>query len=143
MFTAIKLHYEYADAVIMSAAVADYKPVSVSTSKIKKNDEEITIQLTKNPDILAWMGAHKKHQILAGFALETDNELQNAKDKLIKKNLDFIVLNSLQHKGAGFQHDTNQISIVEKDEKVTHFEIKSKKEVAVDVADKLFSYLQS
>jgi phosphopantothenoylcysteine decarboxylase/phosphopantothenate--cysteine ligase len=143
MFSAVKQHFEYTDAVIMSAAVADYKPVSVSSSKMKKNDDELTIQLTKNPDILAWMGMHKKHQILAGFALETDNELQHAKDKLIKKNLDFIVLNSLQHKGAGFQHDTNQISIIEKDEKMTHFEIKSKKEVAVDVADKLFLYLQS
>jgi phosphopantothenoylcysteine decarboxylase/phosphopantothenate--cysteine ligase len=118
----------------MAAAVADYTPVSKSKEKIKKKTAELTIQLKPTVDILREMGSRKKKtQILVGFALETENEKGNANRKLKEKNLDLIVLNSLKDKGAGFGHSTNKISVIRKNNKMINFELKSKREVAVDI----------
>lgn len=125
-------YYENVDIAIASAAVADYAPKEVAKEKIKKNDENLTIELVKNPDILKTMGERKGHQFLVGFALETQNEEENAKGKLEKKNLDMIVLNSLRDEGAGFKNDTNKIRIFTKTEK-KEFELKSKDDVAKDI----------
>jgi phosphopantothenoylcysteine decarboxylase/phosphopantothenate--cysteine ligase len=126
------------DFGIFSAAVADYRPKDVANQKIKKKEDTLTLELVKNPDILAWAGANKLiSQVLVGFALETNNEKENAKQKLIKKNLDFIVLNSLNDSGAGFAHATNKITILDKDNNSQSFELKSKKEVAEDILDHL------
>ncbi|MCT2408357.1 bifunctional phosphopantothenoylcysteine decarboxylase/phosphopantothenate--cysteine ligase CoaBC [Chryseobacterium antibioticum] len=126
--------YDHIDIGIASAAVADYAPKEVAKEKIKKNDENLTIELVKNPDILKTMGEKKTHQFLVGFALETQNEEENAKGKLEKKNLDMIVLNSLRDEGAGFKNDTNKIKIFTKTEK-KEFDLKSKDKVAVDILD--------
>lgn len=135
--------FKKAHAAILAAAVADYKPKNVANEKIKKKDDILTIELVKNPDILAGLGSIKKpNQILAGFALETNNEIANAKDKLKRKNLDFIVLNSLKNKGAGFKHNTNQISILDKQNKVSNFKLKHKDEVAADIADFLVNLMK-
>lgn len=133
MHSAMQKHFHSADIVIMSAAVADYKPSKKENKKIKKKDTTLEIILEKNIDILYSLGLQKKHQYLVGFALETDNEEENANKKLIKKNLDAIVLNSLQDKGAGFQLDTNKISIISKNKEKTEFPLKSKTEVATDI----------
>lgn len=124
--------YDKIDIGIASAAVADYAPKDVAKEKIKKNDENLTIELVKNPDILKTMGEKKTHQFLVGFALETQNEEENAKGKLEKKNLDMIVLNSLRDEGAGFKNDTNKIKIFTKTDK-TEFDLKSKDDVAKDI----------
>lgn len=126
--------YENVDIAIASAAVADYAPKEVAKEKIKKNDDNLTIELIKNPDILKTMGERKNRQFLVGFALETQNEEENAKGKLEKKNLDMIVLNSLRDEGAGFKNDTNKIKIFTKTEK-TEFDLKSKDDVAKDIFD--------
>ena len=126
--------YEGVDIGIASAAVADYAPKEVAREKIKKNDENLTIELIKNPDILKTMGEKKTHQFLVGFALETQNEEENAKGKLEKKNLDMIVLNSLRDEGAGFKNDTNKIKIFTRTKK-KEFNLKSKDEVAGDILD--------
>lgn len=126
--------YETADIGIASAAVADYVPKEVAREKIKKDGDSLTIELVKNPDILKTMGERKTHQFLAGFALETQNEEENAKGKLEKKNLDMIVLNSLRDEGAGFKNDTNKIKIFTRTEK-KEFSLKSKEEVAGDILD--------
>jgi phosphopantothenoylcysteine decarboxylase/phosphopantothenate--cysteine ligase len=114
--------------------VADYTPKFVAKEKIKKSEEKFTIELVKNPDILKTMGEQKSHQFLVGFALETQNEEENAKGKLVKKNLDMIVLNSLKDEGAGFQKDTNKIKILTKTEQ-KEFNLKSKEAVAKDILD--------
>ena len=132
MFEEVFKHYENADIAIASAAVADYAPKEIAKEKIKKNDESLTIELVKNPDILKTMGERKSHQFLVGFALETQNEEENAKGKLKKKNLDMIVLNSLRDEGAGFKNDTNKIKIFTKTES-QEFHLKSKNEVANDI----------
>lgn len=132
MFDQVFNHYSQADIAIMSAAVADYIPKVVASEKIKKNEEEMTLTLVKNPDILKTMGERKQHQWLVGFALETENEEENAKGKLQRKNLNMIVLNSLKDKGAGFQQDTNKIKIITNTEQ-KEFPLKSKKEVAKDI----------
>lgn len=126
--------YEKVDVAIASAAVADYAPKIVAKEKIKKSEEEFTIELVKNPDILKKMGEKKTHQFLVGFALETQNEEENAKSKLQKKNLDMIVLNSLRDEGAGFQKDTNKVKILTHLEQ-KEFSLKSKDEVAKDILD--------
>ena len=126
--------YEMVDIAIASAAVADYAPKIVAKEKIKKSEEEFTIELVKNPDILKKMGEKKTHQFLVGFALETQNEEENAKSKLQKKNLDMIVLNSLRDEGAGFQKDTNKVKILTHSEQ-KEFSLKSKDEVAKDILD--------
>lgn len=132
MFDEVFKHYENADIAIMSAAVADYTPKVKATEKIKKNDNELTIELIKNKDILRTMGEKKTHQFLVGFALETQNEEENAKAKLVKKNLDMIVLNSLRDEGAGFANATNKIKIFTPTEE-QYFTLKSKEEVACDI----------
>lgn len=126
MYEAVQEHFTESDVFIAAAAVADYKPKSVAAEKIKKKEASLSIELTKTEDILASMGAQKKHQKLIGFALETNNEEENAKKKLEKKNLDFIVLNSLRDEGAGFKGDTNKVSIIYPDRKID-FGLKSKK----------------
>ncbi len=134
MLSKVLEFYDTTDIGIASAAVADYAPKEVAKEKIKKNDENLTIELVKNPDILKTMGEKKTHQFLVGFALETHNEEENAKAKLEKKNLDMIVLNSLRDEGAGFKNDTNKIKIFTKTGK-TEFDLKSKEEVAKDILD--------
>lgn len=132
MFAEVFKYYENCDIAIASAAVADYAPKEVALEKIKKNDDSLTIELVKNPDILKTMGERKNHQFLVGFALETQHEEENAKTKLEKKNLDMIILNSLRDTGAGFKSDTNKIKIITKTE-VKEFNLKSKNEVAEDI----------
>lgn len=132
MFDQVFSHYHQTDVAIMNAAVADYTPKVVAQEKIKKNDEEITLTLVKNIDILKTMGEKKQHQFLVGFALETQNEEENAKEKLKRKNLDMIVLNSLKDKGTGFKGSTNKIKIITSTEQ-KHFTLKSKEEVAQDI----------
>lgn len=133
MYEAAHSHFEQMDVAILSAAVADYRPAEVAPEKIKKNDGTMVLELTKTQDILASLGAIKKNQFLVGFALETENEEANAKSKLKKKNLDLIVLNSLRDKGAGFQTDTNKVTLISKDNKVLPFPVKDKSEVAKDI----------
>lgn len=133
MKKAMEDNFENADIVIMSAAVADYRPATMAEQKIKKNDDDMRIDLVKNPDILQGLGQMKQNQILVGFALETQNEIENATGKLHKKNLDFIVLNSLQDKEAGFQKDTNKVSIISKKNEILQFDAKEKSEVAKDI----------
>lgn len=134
MFDEVFRHYQNVDIAIASAAVADYAPKETATEKIKKNDGNLVIELVKNPDILMTMGEQKKSQFLVGFALETQNEEENAKIKLQKKNLDMIVLNSLRDEGAGFKKDTNLIKIFTKDGR-KEFGLKSKELVAKDILD--------
>ncbi|HHB52247.1 MAG TPA: bifunctional phosphopantothenoylcysteine decarboxylase/phosphopantothenate--cysteine ligase CoaBC [Saprospiraceae bacterium] len=131
------------NAFILAAAVADYTPKTKSLTKIKKEKGDLVLKLERTKDIAAELGRIKKDdQILVGFALETDSEMTNAKQKLKKKNFDFIVLNSLKDKGAGFAHDTNKITIISsKNNKIKNFELKSKSQVAIDIIDYLESYL--
>ncbi len=130
---AILNDYTKSDIVIMAAAVSDYKPIKFSEKKIKKDNNELNIKFEKTTDILFELGQNKKNQILVGFALENNNELSHAKNKLQKKNLDLIVLNSLNDEGAGFGCDTNKITVVDYLGKVTPYKLKKKDEVADDV----------
>jgi len=136
MFTESINYFNDADVFIMSAAVADYRPKTIATEKIKKKEASLTIELEPTTDILKHLGKHKKNQTLIGFALETNDEEVNATKKLLSKNLDFIVLNSLKNKGTCFGGDDNQITIIEKS-KSTDFSIKPKIEVARDIVDYL------
>lgn len=134
MLEATKDHWSGADFGIFSAAVADYRPVAPAGQKIKKKEDQLSLELVKNPDILSWAGANKRaDQVLVGFALETNNAIENATGKLSRKNLDLIVVNTLEDNGAGFAHDTNRISILDVHNKITKFELKSKSEVAADI----------
>lgn len=138
MYEASTEHFNTCDAAILSAAVADYRPKHVSDVKIKKKDDDMKIELEKTPDIAAALGQMKQnHKKLIGFALETNNELENAVSKLKRKNLDFIVLNSLRDAGAGFSHDTNKISIIFGANTVKEFSLKDKDAVAQDIVDEL------
>ena len=138
MYEQVNACFSTSDIGIFTAAVADYKPNIVAKNKIKKSDNNLNISLEKTVDILAEMGNKKSDkQFIVGFALETDNEVENAKDKLKRKNLDMIVLNSLNNKGAGFQHNTNKITIIDKANNISNFELKDKSEVAKDVIDKI------
>lgn len=142
MLDACAEQFTAADITVMSAAVADYTPTEVADQKIKKKAEDFSIALQKTTDILATLGAQKRpDQVLVGFALETNNELENAKDKLKRKNLDFIVLNSMQDKGAGFAHDTNKVTVIQKDGQVMAFDLKSKEEVAIDICHLILQQL--
>ena len=133
MFKASHEYFNEVDIAILSAAVADYKPKNVATQKIKKKDATLSIELAPTKDILASLGKIKKQQFLVGFALETENEIENATSKLVRKNLDMIVLNSLQDKGAGFATNTNKITIIDKNLNTTVFDLKSKSAVAKDI----------
>lgn len=140
MYAAATEAFPTCDAAILSAAVADFRPEYEADHKIKKqNDSDgMTLNLVQNPDILASLGSMKRDdQLLVGFALETDNELENAKKKLSKKNLDFIVLNSLHDKGAGFGHDTNKVTIIDRNGSITYGDLKTKQAVAADITDHL------
>ncbi|MFT5891482.1 MAG: phosphopantothenoylcysteine decarboxylase/phosphopantothenate--cysteine ligase [Dokdonia sp.] len=137
MYEAVHKVYDQCDIAIAAAAVADYKPAHVAEQKIKKNDDTFTIHLVKTKDILASMGEKKQGQFLVGFALETENEEENALKKLKKKNLDAIVLNSLRDKGAGFKTKTNKITFIDKGGSITPYDLKSKKEVAGDIFDQI------
>lgn len=133
MKDAMETNFRESDIVIMSAAVADYRPATMAEQKIKKDGDGMTIELVKNPDILKGLGEKKDHQILVGFALETNNELEFAKGKLEKKNLDFIVLNSMQDEKAGFQKDTNKVTLIPRNGTPVAYEAKNKTEVAKDI----------
>ena len=133
LLKAIRNDYNNSDIVIMAAAVSDYKPIEFSEKKIKKDNNELNIKFEKTTDILFELGQNKKNQILVGFALENNNELSNAINKLEKKNLDLIVLNSLNDEGAGFGYDTNKITVVDCSGNVTPYKLKKKNEVADDV----------
>lgn len=129
-----------ADIIVLAAAVADFAPVSASDKKIKREGvAEMDLHLVKNPDIAASLGENKQGRILVGFALETDHEKENALHKLKKKNLDWIVLNSMNDPEAGFNKDTNKVTIIGSDGKATDYPAKTKKEVAVDIVDTLVS----
>ena len=143
MYKASHTYFKEVDIAILSAAVADYKPKNVANQKIKKKDSTLHIELTPTKDILASLGEIKEAQFLVGFALETNNELENAKSKLKRKNLDAIVLNSLQDKGAGFATDTNKITIIDKDFNEKSFELKSKKEVAKDIINEIIKKINA
>ncbi|WP_445748370.1 bifunctional phosphopantothenoylcysteine decarboxylase/phosphopantothenate--cysteine ligase CoaBC [Polaribacter sp.] len=143
MYQATHQYFDTVDIAILSAAVADYKPKNVATQKIKKKDTTLSIELEPTKDILASLGKIKKHQFLVGFALETDNEIENATAKLTRKNLDMIVLNSLQDKGAGFATNTNKITIIDKNLNSTHFDLKSKTAVAKDIISKIIQKLDA
>jgi len=143
MYDAVLQGFESCHIAILSAAVADYRPTDVASQKIKKKEGSLTIQLEKTEDILASLGTRKDRQFLVGFALETENELENAKTKLKKKNLDLIVLNSLNDIGAGFGTDTNKVTFVTRNNKVIPFEVKSKKEVANDILQHIINQLDA
>ena len=137
MYDACHQYYTNVDVAIAAAAVADYRPKNVAQQKIKKNDSSFTIELEKTKDILASLGEQKKNQFLIGFALETENEIEHAKQKIQKKNLDLIVLNSLNDKGAGFGQPTNKVTFISKDFQIEPKELKSKEEVAQDIINKV------
>ncbi|HRH64371.1 MAG TPA: bifunctional phosphopantothenoylcysteine decarboxylase/phosphopantothenate--cysteine ligase CoaBC [Bacteroidia bacterium] len=144
MWEACRNLFKSSDIAVLSAAVADFKPAKPSKNKIKKSSGFSSIELEHTTDILASLGKlKKKHQLLVGFALETDNEIEHAKAKIKNKNLDFIVLNSLNDKGAGFKSDTNKITLIDKHTKITKFELKSKQEVAVDIVQKVIDLVSS
>ena len=143
MYHAVLDNNKDIDIIIMAAAVADYTPKDIQKNKIKKKQDNLSIDLVSTKDILESVGKNKAdNQLLIGFALETDNEELNAKKKVIRKNLDFIVLNSLNDKGAGFGHDTNKITIIDKNNNVEKYELKSKSEVATDIFNKIISLLK-
>jgi len=138
MAEAVEKHFPESNIAVMSAAVADYKPKHVATEKIKKDSTEFGMELVKTTDILARAGQMKQPgQILIGFALETQNEETNAIKKLEKKNLDFIVLNSLNDEGAGFKGDTNKITIIDRNLHTERFPLKTKEDVAIDICKKI------
>lgn len=141
MYEACARLFPLSDIAVLSAAVADYRPVTTADQKIKKTDANLTLELTKTPDIAAALGKIKKqHQVVVGFALETENERANAQKKLTSKNFDLIVLNSLNDAGAGFGHDTNKVTILDNRHRVREINLKSKKEVAVDIVESIISY---
>ena len=143
MYHEVHKLFNQVDVAILSAAVADFTPIHVATKKIKKKDSTLTIELQKTNDILASLGAIKEKQFLVGFALETDNELENAKGKLKSKNLNLIVLNSLNDKGAGFKSETNKVTFINDKQQVTEFQLKSKAEVAIDLLNEIIKQIDA
>lgn len=139
MFNQVKKYYDTVDIAIAAAAVADFKPLNRASQKIKKQKGLDTIRLTPTQDILAFMGASKKKQYLLGFALETENEIENAKDKLNKKNLDGIVLNSLRDENAGFAVSTNKITYIHSDMSINEFPLQSKLACAQNIFEQILS----
>ena len=136
MYEAATKHFPKADIGILCAAVADFTPKTTADKKIKRKSDNLRLELQPTQDIAAALGAmKKKKQVLVGFALETDNELQNAQDKMERKNLDFIVMNSLQDKGAGFRVDTNKVTIINRHNDLTAYDTKTKREVAKDIVE--------
>jgi phosphopantothenoylcysteine decarboxylase/phosphopantothenate--cysteine ligase len=142
MYEAALASYAGADVVICAAAVADFRPKKAADQKIKKGGE-LQITLVNNPDILETLGRKKKEQFLVGFALETENEIENATNKLKKKNLDAIVLNSLNDAGAGFGSATNKITFIDKNLEIKAFDLKTKAEVAGDILREISSRINA
>lgn len=143
MYQACNSKFDLVDVAIAAAAVADYRPKNVASQKIKKSDSTFTIELEKTKDILATLGEKKKNQFLIGFALETENEIEHAKLKIQKKNLDLIVLNSLNDEGAGFGKPTNKVTFIDKNFKIEPVELKSKEAVAKDIIEKVKQHFQN
>jgi len=143
MYNAVHNHYQTVDIAISAAAVADYRPKTIAEQKIKKKGDGLQVDLVRTKDILFAMGEQKKHQFLVGFALETENEVENAKRKLQRKNLDAIVLNSLQDKGAGFGSTTNKVTFIDKNSNVKAFELKTKTEVASDIWSEIITRIHA
>ncbi len=143
MYDATHKHFVNADVAILSAAVADFKPKEIASQKIKKASSTLSIELTKTKDILESLGQIKKQQYLVGFALETNNELENAKGKLKRKNLNLIVLNSLNDKGAGFKSETNKVTFIDDRETITEFQLKSKAAVAIDLLNEIIKQIDA
>lgn len=142
MYKKIMEYYYEADVVIKSAAVADYAPAEISNQKIKKKEEDLTIRLVKNPDILYELGKIKENKVLVGFAMETQNLIENAKEKISKKNLDFIVANDLETEGAGFACDTNIVKIIDKYGYIESIPKMSKLDLADIIIDKVIMTLK-
>ena len=142
-YDAVHPHYNDLPIAICAAAVADYRPKKVADQKIKKETEEFSIELVKNKDILLSLGKNKKNQFLVGFALETENELENALGKLERKNLDAIILNSLNDTGAGFGKNTNKITFIDKNSSIKTFELKTKAAVASDILSEIVSRIHA
>jgi phosphopantothenoylcysteine decarboxylase/phosphopantothenate--cysteine ligase len=142
MLQAVSENFDDADIIIFAAAVADYTPKEVHAEKIKKADREMNLELVKTVDIAAEMGKRKKEgQYLVGFALETENEIENAKKKLKTKNFDMVILNSTKDAGATFGYDTNKITIIDRGESIVHFDLKNKGEVASDILNTLLTII--
>ncbi len=141
MYVAVHEHFEWADVVIKTAAVADYRPKEISEHKIKKENSNLILELVPNPDILQSLGEKKTHQILVGFAAETQNVLEYAKKKIARKNLDFIVANNIAETGAGFKGDTNIGTIIESDGTVTAYPQMTKEALGNVILDKVTTYL--
>lgn len=138
MFEEVKKHYAETDYVIMAAAVADYRPENIASQKIKKSDDDYALKLVRNPDILKYLGEHKIRQKICGFAMETENTLENAKKKFFSKNCDLLVLNDLNEKGAGFKGDTNVVTLIDK-EACEKLEMMSKEDLSFVILEKLRS----
>jgi phosphopantothenoylcysteine decarboxylase / phosphopantothenate---cysteine ligase len=142
MYMACCLHFEEADIIVFSAAVADYRPAKVASQKIKKNDNRFSIEMVKNIDIAGEFGKYKKpNQVSVGFALETNNELDHAISKLRRKNFDMVVLNSMNDPQATFGYDTNKISIITSDMVKTDYPLKQKQEVAKDIIKEVQAFI--
>ena len=140
MYNACHEYFENTDIAIAAAAVADYRPKNIASQKIKKTESSFTIELERTKDILASLGEIKKNQFLIGFALETEHEIENAKLKIQKKNLDLIVLNSLQDVGAGFGTPTNKVTFIDKNFTIEPMDLKSKSKVALDILNKVIAH---
>ncbi|MGX7666169.1 bifunctional phosphopantothenoylcysteine decarboxylase/phosphopantothenate--cysteine ligase CoaBC [Flavobacterium pedocola] len=140
MYQVCHQYFNDVDAAVAAAAVADYRPKNVASEKIKKNDPTFTIELEKTKDVLASLGEIKKNQFLIGFALETENEIEHAKLKIQKKNLDLIVLNSLKDEGAGFGKPTNKVTFIDRNFVIEPMDLKSKEEVAQDIVKKIIGH---
>lgn len=143
MYEACHEHYPSTDIAICAAAVADYRPKIIASEKLKKQEGDMKIELERTPDILMSLGEAKKNQFLVGFALETQNELENAKGKLKRKHLDGIVLNSLKDDGAGFGGSTNKITFIDKNSAIKTFDLKTKSEVASDIWEEIISRIHA
>lgn len=143
MYDAAHIYYDEVDIAIAAAAVADYRPKTVADQKIKKASADLSLVLVKNKDILFSLGEKKKNQFLVGFALETENEIENAIEKLKKKNLDAIVLNSLNDDGAGFGKATNKITFIDKNSSIKTFELKTKAAVAADILSEIINRIDA
>jgi phosphopantothenoylcysteine decarboxylase / phosphopantothenate---cysteine ligase len=141
MYAATMKHAEGKDIVVCTAAVADYKPARPSNEKIKKSGEKISLDLVRTRDILAELGKRKSARVLVGFALETGDLIRYAQKKLEEKNLDLIVANAANEAGSGFGGDTNRIAIIGRHNKITNFELKSKRDAARDIADAIAALL--
>lgn len=142
MYDAVHQYFEQADVVIKSAAVADFRPSQISSQKIKKNGDHMILELVPNPDILKSLGERKTHQVLVGFAAETQNVIEYAKEKIKKKHLDFIVANNISVKDAGFKGDTNIVTLIDKEGRIMAYEKMSKSKLGHIILDKVKSYLK-